>query len=110
MLIFIGNLPRNATLVELEKILGRENFRVRYSSHRGKRKDKSEYHCILVNTEIDNVGHKLIEQIDGLKLANNILVARQYIDREISGDWQGENRRIKQLDLDFPEDKISNIG
>ena len=110
MLILIENLPRTATLAELEKILGRENLRVRCSSHRGKRKDKSEYHCILVNTENDNVGRKLIAQIDGLKFTNNILAARRYIDREISGDWQGENRRIKQLDLGFPEGKISNIG
>jgi hypothetical protein len=109
MLIFIGNLPRNVTLVELEKILGRENLRVRCSTHSGKRKDKSEYHCILVNTESDDVGRKLIEQIDGLKLADNNLVARRYIDRESSRDWQGENRRIKQLDLEFSEKKVSNI-
>ena len=40
MLVFIGNLPRAATLVELEKILGRENLKVRCSSHRGERKTK----------------------------------------------------------------------
>jgi hypothetical protein len=108
-MIFVGNLPRDATLVELEKILGRENLRVRCSSHRGERKDKSEYHCILVNTESDLVGQKLIGQIDGLKLGDNNLVARRYIDREISGDWQGENRRIKQLSLDF-QDNLADIN
>ncbi len=103
MLIFIGNLPRDATLAELEKILGRENFRVRCSSHHGQRKDQSEYHCILVNTESDDVGRKLIGQIEGLKLGDNILVARRYIDRETARNWPGENRRIKQLSLSFQE-------
>lgn len=110
MLILIENLPRAATLVEIEKILDRDNLRVRCSSHHGKRRDKSEYHCVLVNTENDSVGRKLIAQIDGLKFASNTLAARRYIEREISRDWQGENRRIKQFDLDFPEGKISNIG
>ncbi|MFT5505415.1 MAG: hypothetical protein ACI845_001859 [Gammaproteobacteria bacterium] len=99
MLILIGNLPRDATLVKLETILGREDLRVRCSSHRGKRKDKSEYHCVLVSTESEEVGHHLIAQMEGLKLGNNKLDARQYIDREEIPHWQGENRRIKQLNL-----------
>ena len=110
MLIFIGNLPGDATLVELEEILGREHLRVRCSFHRGKRKDKTEYHCVLVDTESDDIGRKLIAQVDGLKLGNSNLVSRPYIDREKSGYWQGENRRIKQLDLDFPEGKMSKTG
>jgi len=103
MLIFIENLPGDATLVELEKILGHNSFRVKYSSHRGKRKDKSEYHCILVNTKTDANGLKLVAKINGQKFGDNRLVARQYIDRDESQQWQGENRRLKQLDLDFQE-------
>jgi hypothetical protein len=110
MLIFVENLPRDATLVELEEILGCANLRVRYSSHSGKRKDESEFHCVLVNAESDTVGRKLIEQIDGLELKNNILAARRYIEREKDGQWQGENRRIQQLSLNFPASKVSNLN
>lgn len=108
MLIYIGNLPRDLTLVELGRVLGDDNLKVRGTTHSGKRIDKTEYHCILVDSETDDDGRKLIEQIDGLKLGNNILVARRYIDRDLSGSWQGENRRIRQLDLDLPEGEISN--
>jgi hypothetical protein len=109
MLMLIGNLPRDVTLVELGRVLDHDNLKVRGSSHHGKRIDKSVYHCILVDTESDGVGHQLIKQIDGLKLGDNILSVRRYIDRAKSSGWQGENRRIKQLNLDFPEENISNI-
>ena len=107
MLIFIENLPRDTTLLELEEILGCEDLRVRYSSHRGKRKDESEFHCVLVNTENNEVGQNLIAQVSGLKLRNNHLIARPYIERGKTGGWQGENRRLQQLSLDFPENKVA---
>jgi len=103
MLIFVENLPGEITLVELEKVLKSKLLKLRCSFHHGERKDKSEYHCILVNTENDEVGHKLITQINGQKLGNQRLAAREYIDREATIQWPGENRRLKQLDLDFQE-------
>lgn len=103
MLILIGNLPRDVTLVELGRVLNYNNLKARGSSQQGRRIDNSEYHCILVDTESDNIGHQLIKQIDGLELDSHILIVRRYIDRAKSNRWQGENRRIKQLDLDFPE-------
>jgi hypothetical protein len=109
MLIYIGNLPRDVTLVELGRILGSDNSKVRGSSHRGQRIDKSEYHCILVNTESDDVGYELIEKIDELTLEDNTLVARRYIDREISSGWQEQNRRLRQLHMDSPEGTMSSI-
>jgi hypothetical protein len=108
MLILIGNLPRDVTLVELGQVLNHNNLKVRGSSQRGKRIDSSEYHCILIDTESNDIGHQLIKKIDGLKLGHNILTVRRYIDRAKTNTWQGENRRIKQLDLDFSEGKISN--
>jgi len=109
MLIFIENLPGDATLVDLEKILKSEISRMKCSFHRGERKDKSEYHCLLVNTQTDDVGHQLIARINGRKLGDHKLAARQYIDRENPTQWQGENRRIKQLALDF-RDNLADIN
>ncbi|MBC8210906.1 MAG: hypothetical protein H8E21_07535 [Gammaproteobacteria bacterium] len=103
MHIFISNLPRDASLLELQHFLGNHEMSIDYSTHR--RNDHSEHHFLLIKTNSHESAGALIKELNG-KLFHGIAVeARRFIERKNQQAWDGKERRNQQLNLAliFPE-------
>lgn len=96
--IFIGNLPANGRLVELEELLGGLSARSRFERRIGSDGFERNYHFFVISTETDADGLALIARINGMLFEGNRLTARQYVQRAKStvpaADWDGIERRI----------------
>ena len=106
--VFIGNLPADGKLVELEDLLGGKTVHTRFERRMGRDRFDKDYHYFVVFTDSDNEGHGLIERLNGLVFDGRRISAREYIrraDRHPSvPSWSGEERRIN---LEAPSEQES---
>ncbi len=102
MFVFIGNLPRDVSLVELQELLGDHEMSVDYALHRHEHNDN---HFVLAKANSNSDLESLIQQLHGRKIHNKNIEVRRFINRSGLEDWSGEDRRSYQLDLDilFPD-------
>ncbi|MCP3688258.1 MAG: RNA-binding protein [Gammaproteobacteria bacterium] len=102
MFAFIGNLPGELSLVELQGLLGDHEMSVDYSMHRHEHNDN---HFVLAKASSKEDLESLVSQLHGRKIHNNTVEIRKFINRRELEDWVGEDRRSYQLDLDmlFPD-------
>ena len=105
MHIFISNLPGDASLLELQHFLGNHEMSIDYSSHR--RHDHSDHHFLLIKTNSHESAGALIRELNGKEFHGVAVEARRFIERKKQPQWDGEERRNhnQQLNLEliFPE-------
>jgi hypothetical protein len=101
MHIFIGNLPADTSLLDLQHFLGNHEMNVHYSSHSHDNLSDSSSHFLLIKTDSDESANKLISEING-KLFHGVPVeARRLIERSGQQEWDGQERRNEQMDLEL---------
>ncbi len=96
--VFIGNLPAEGTLIELEELLGIQALHSRFERRAGRDCFDKSYHYFVIFTDSDNEGRALIERLDGMKFAGNRITAREFQQRvesnKSAADWDREERRV----------------
>ena len=99
MLVFIGNLPGNSPLIELQHFLGNHEMSVDYSAHRH---EKVGSHFLLIKTNSFESADDLIRDLNGKSFNSVKIEARKFIKRNKEQQkWTKEERRTSQLELDF---------
>ena len=101
MLVFIGNLPGDAPLVEIQKLLQGRNVTVDFTSHRCQDWKTRDYHFVLVETYDSESLDSLVEEMNGRLFRGHVLEARPFVKRKGESDWDGIERRVNQLALNF---------
>ena len=101
MHIFVGNIPGNATLLELQRFLGDHKMSVDYSSHRHGNSTQTDAHFLLIKTNSNESADDLIQELNGKRFRDVPLEARRFIQRQPNPQWKGVDRRSYQLDLDL---------
>lgn len=95
--VFIGNLPADGTLIELNELLGNREVQTRFERHMGRNCFDRDYHFLVVHTESIQAGLALIKQLDGSLFNEQSLTARPYIARAKDSQWDGKDRRINPV-------------
>jgi RNA recognition motif-containing protein len=99
MLVYIGNLPGNSTLIELQNFLGNHEMSVDFTAHRHENNDS---HFLLIKTNSNESADDLIKELNGKFFYGEKIEARKFIKRsEQPQEWTKEERRTSQLELDF---------
>ena len=101
MYIFVGNLPGEARLVELQEFLGNHEMSVDFSTHRHQSIHSKDPHFLLIKTRDNESAKDLIKELNGKKFHNVQIEARRFIRRMHQKQWDGEERRQYQLDLEL---------
>ncbi len=101
MLVFIGNLPGETPLIDIQQLLDGRNLSVDFSSHRSPEWKQRDYHFVLVKMSDPKSLNKLINEINGLLFHGHVLEARPFVKRRSQHDWDGVERRNLQLALNF---------
>ena len=105
MHIFIKNLPGDASLLELQHFLGNHEMAIDFSSH--KHHSNSDSHFLLVKTNSNESADELIRELNGKLFHGAVVEARRFIERTQQQEWDGQDQRIhnQQLNLAliFPE-------
>lgn len=96
--VFIGNLPAEGTLVELEELLGLQVLHSRFERRAGRDCFDKSYHYFVIFTDSDDEGSALIERLNGAKFKGNRIIAREFHPRQESNlpadNWDREERRV----------------
>ena len=96
--LFIGNLPADGTLVELQDLVGKHVIHTRFERKMGCDRFDRNYHFFILSTESDEEGLALIERLNGSTFHGNELVVRRFIQRSgttaPAPEWDGTERRI----------------
>lgn len=95
--VFIGNLPADGTLVELRDLVGDQTIHTRFERRSGRDNFDRNYHYLIVHTESNQAGCRLIERLNGLLLNGQRINARGYIERSGASRWSGDERRINPV-------------
>ncbi len=99
MFIYIGNLPGEATLIELQEFLGDHAMSVDFSAHR--HPQQSDHHFVLIKAMGDAEADQLVSDLNGKPFKGVRVQARRWVERAEKRAWQGPERRFQQLDLDL---------
>ncbi len=101
MLVFIGNLPGETPLLDIQRLLDGRNLSVDFTSHRCDDWKTRDYHFVLVKMRDAESLNSLISEIDGKLFHGHILEARPFVKRKTQSTWNGIERRSHQLALNF---------
>ena len=96
--VFIGNLPANGRLIDLEEILGGQSLHSRFELRTGKDCFDRDYHYFVVFDQSAGEAKALIEALNERDFKGNQLTAREFVRREECNspaeDWNREERRV----------------
>jgi hypothetical protein len=92
--IFIGNLPGEATLAELQAFLGDLKLHSDVHHCNGRNHADDDYHFFVIQAVEPDRAFALIEQFNGRVFHGRTVEAREYIRRKRQGAWKGMERRI----------------
>jgi len=92
--VFIGNLPADATLLELQELVGDFALRADFRCKQGHDRDGRPYHFFIARTENRSHGMELVARLNGLDFQGLRLAARECMPRQPGKAWPGEERRI----------------
>lgn len=97
MLAFIGNLPGDTPLVDIQALLQGRNLTVDFSSHRCDDWQSRDYHFVLVQMPDADSLSRLVKEMHGSLFRGHILEARPFVKRKSRVPWNGIERRSQQL-------------
>jgi hypothetical protein len=92
--VFIGNLPGEATLVELYAFLEGVRLSAELDHMKGVDNDRRDYHYFVAKVNGENDARDVIEKFNGREFAGRKIQAREYIERSNSNTWTEEERRL----------------
>ncbi len=96
--VFIGNLPAEGKLVELEELLGLQVLHSRFERRAGRDCFDKGYHYFVIFTDSDDEGSALIERLDGVEFKGNRITAREFHQRlegnAPAANWDRKDRRV----------------
>ena len=96
--VYIGKLPVNGSLIELEDLMGEIPLHSRYERRIGQDESDKDFHYFVIHTESAEEGWDLIERLNGSSYQGLRITAREYIERSASrvpaADWDREERRV----------------
>ncbi|NEX19205.1 hypothetical protein G3480_02565 [Thiorhodococcus mannitoliphagus] len=97
MEIFIGNLPGQATLVELTSFLEGVAIKSDCRFYEGRGIDNRNYHYVVARAPSRADGLALIARLNGQLFGGRPIVAREYRRRAPRSQWQGADRRVNAI-------------
>ncbi len=86
MKVFIGNLPGQATLVELKQFLGQIDLRAGFNCCRGRDNSQQSYYFFIAVTQDSEEGWRLIQQLDGRCFLDKRIIARPFHERKSTNE------------------------
>jgi hypothetical protein len=96
--VYIGKLPVNGSLNELDDLLAGIPLHNRYEHRIGHDGLDRDFHYFIIHMDTVEEGWDLIEQLNGLNYQGFRITAREYIRRAASSvpapDWDREERRV----------------
>ena len=92
--IFIGNLPGEATIAELQAFLGDLKLHSDVQHCNGRDRFENGYHYFVVKDLPEARGRTVINRFDGATFHGRKVVAREYVCRQQAATWDGPDRRI----------------
>jgi hypothetical protein len=96
--IFIGNLPGDATLRELDEFLGGLKLSANTQVCRGVNAHAENYHYFLAQVEDPQQADALIGRLNGKLFLGRPIEARRFVKRKCREPWRGQERRINPAD------------
>jgi hypothetical protein len=103
--VFIGNLPRQARLLDLKGFLGKINLQANFDCHRGKDALQGNYYYFVAHTDTEVEGLALIAQVNGRRFYDKRVIARRFNPRENPCDPTQlglDDRRVNRGEVDDP--------
>ncbi len=98
--VFIGNLPAEARLLEIQDLLGGQSVHTRFERRMGRDCFDKDYHYFIVFTSSDNEGRALIDSLNGKIFDGCRITAREFIKRADCNaparDWDRRERRFNR--------------
>ena len=92
--VFIGNLPGDATLSDLQQLVGEFQLRADFHCTKGHDKAGRPYHFFIARTRNRQQGMELIARLNGMTFQGNPLTVRECVQRRKPAVWSGEERRV----------------
>jgi hypothetical protein len=92
--VFIGNLPGEATLAELQAFLGDLKLHSDVRHCNGRDHTHKDYHFFVIQAVERQQALALIERFNGSMFHGRAVEAREYVCRKPQGPWQGRERRV----------------
>jgi hypothetical protein len=96
--VYLGKLPVNGSLIELEDLTGGATLHSHYDRRTGYSESDRDFHFFVIHTDSAEEGWNLIEQLNGITYQGVRITAREYIERNPSSlpapDWDREERRV----------------
>ena len=92
--VFIGNLPGEATLAELQAFLGDLKLHADVRHCSGRDPVERDYHFFVIEAVDRARGLALIARFNGAQFHGRAVDAREYVCRGRQSDWPGPERRI----------------
>ncbi len=98
--VFIGNLPAEARLLEIQDLLGGQSVHTRFERRMGRDCFDKDYHYFIVFTASDDEGLALIHSLNGRIFDGSRITAREFIKRADCNaparDWDRRERRFNR--------------
>ena len=94
MEVFIGNLPGQATLLDLRNFLQGIEVRMDFQYHQGRDRQDRNYHFVVARTANPDEGRALIDKLNGRLFEGRPIEAREYRPRASRAPWKGAERRL----------------
>ena len=101
MVVFIGNIPGETSLLEIQQLVGNREMAIDFSTHHINCIDGVGYHYVLAKAHSDESASALIEMLNDKEFNGAQLEARLFVKREQELKWQGTNRRVSELPFDI---------
>jgi hypothetical protein len=95
--VFVGNLPGEATLMDLHTLVGNFLLKADLQCCEGRDRVNRGYHYFIVRVDNRSDGLALVARLNGMEFAGRRLVAREYVRRRSLDLWEAEERRVNSL-------------
>jgi hypothetical protein len=92
--VFVGNLPGEASLLDLHTLIGNFPMKADLQCCEGRDRIDRSYHYFIVRAANRSDGLALMARLNGREFAGRRIVAREYIRRSDPGAWEAEERRV----------------
>jgi hypothetical protein len=92
--LFVGNLPGEATLMDLQTFVGDFELRADFQRCQGRDARDRTYHFFIVHATSRKEGLALLKRLNGQEFSGRRVIAREYFRRRPASYWDQEERRI----------------
>lgn len=94
MKLFIGNIPGEATIMDLYEFVGGLELQARFIPYTGIDHSDKNYHFVVAQLSREQDIDSLIDRYNGIEFKGRPLQVRRYYERQKSNGWDGPERRV----------------